>query len=139
MSSDSALPGNFCSQCGKSPAGNHVCFGGTGESVVMCDDCLARQSSSIADFFKVAKNAECDFCGGSPCTGGPEFLTPSAEGNVANRWLCGSCAPEYYTFLQTKMADLVEVSNYEKQLEEMKRIAGEAEVHMKQFVRRRDN
>ena len=139
MESSSESDSEVCSKCGVRSATNMICYGGTGESVGLCDNCLPQSDPVTSDFINEMKAAKCGFCGGSPCSGGTDSLANLTGGSSLNRWMCFSCAPEYYATMQLELAKVPDESAAEDQLVEMKNALKRVEAHMRQYVRRRDN
>jgi len=108
-------------------------------SAELCDECLSREDPISAAFTAEAKSAKCHYCGGSPCGGGPDTISQITGGPSENRWLCMSCSPEYYSFMQSALSKVSDGLAQHDQIERLKQIAIEADAHMRAFVRRRDN
>ena len=129
----------LCSRCSIRPATNHVCFGGSGKSLDLCDECLPLESPSTAGFIGEARNARCEYCGGSPCCGGTDLFDLSLGPPAKIRWKCLSCSSEFNTFVLAAISKISRDLPHEIQAAEIRSISEEVELHMKAFVRQRDN
>jgi protein-arginine kinase activator protein McsA len=129
----------ICSSCGKRPATNYICYGGTGKSEELCDDCINTEDPTSAVFTSEAKSAKCVYCGGIPCCGGTDTLSQITGGQFRNRWMCMSCSPEYYAFMQGAFSGIAEGLTQEEQIKLLTEVGAKTEAHMIAFVRRRDN
>jgi len=128
-----------CSCCGKRPATHFICYGGTGKSAALCDECVISEDSFAAALMAEAKNAKCVYCGGSPCSGGFDTLAQLTGATTRHRWLCMSCSPEYYAFMQAAFGGISDGLTSSAQLEELRKLGVATDEHMRDFVRRRDN
>ena len=133
----------LCVKCGIRPATNHICYGGTGRTDDVCDECLLVDDSPVAKFTAAltdeAKNARCCYCGGFPCGGGPDTISQITGGPTQNRWMCMSCSAEYCSFTQRALESITSVLNHADQIARIKEIGADADSHMRAFVARRDN
>jgi hypothetical protein len=131
-----------CSKCGTRIATTHIFYGGTGKSVVVCDECIATEHPMIAAISQEAKNAKCRYCGGSPCSGGMDTIAQVTKRPPANQWMCVSCSTEYSSLMERELhrasKDLGAAEQLE-QIEQLKKIGQEVEAHMRAFVVQRDN
>jgi len=97
------------------------------------------EDPGLEAFSNQAKNAKCEYCGGAPCGGGPDTLAQLTGEGMKNRWMCMSCAPEYYSFIQSEFAKIPEGLTSPEQIAEMRKVSENTDTHMRDFVRRRDN
>lgn len=129
----------LCSRCGIRAGTHYICFGGTGKSLDLCDECLPLESPSTAGFIEEARNARCEYCGGSPCGGGTDTFGSIFGSPRKNRWRCISCLTEYSAWILKAFEGLSKDLSAPMQMEEIKRINEEVDAHMKAFVCQRDN
>lgn len=130
----------LCEKCGTRPATNFLCLGGTGVSSSLCDECLEAGDPASASFAAEIKAARCRYCGGHPCSGGTDIFPLATGGAQEHRWMCMSCAMEYYSHVQTAFAGIAGTHlTAVKQVERLREMQQDAEQHMKEFVRTRDN
>ena len=134
---------NLCGKCGARPGTNHICYGGTGDAVNLCDECL-QSDKSIAGIFVArladeAKSARCCYCGGSPCGGGTDTISQITGGPSQNHWMCMSCSTEYYSYTQSALESISRDLTPEQQFARIKKVGADADVHMTAFLKRRDN
>src|ERR1035437_1634275 len=132
---------NLCGKCGARLGANHICYGSTGESVVLCDECL-RADESMAGMFAArladeAKSARCCYCGGFPCGGGPDTFSQITGGPSQNRWMCMSCTTEYYSYSQNAFESFSGDLTLDEQIAGIKEVGADADAHMAAFVRNR--
>lgn len=131
---------SLCAKCGTRVATNFVCNGSKGKSVAWCDECLEAEDPSHASFAAEVKAARCRYCGGYPCSGGTDIFPQTTAGPAEFRWMCMSCAVEYYEHVQKAFSGIAGMHlTAVKQVERMKETRDDAEEHMKEFVRMRDN
>jgi len=50
-----------------------------------------------------------------------------------------SCSPEYFSFTQAEIGKITDGPSSTGQLEELRKLSGAVDEHMREFVRRRDN
>lgn len=130
----------LCHKCGVRAATNFICNGTKGESSALCDECLQAVEPSQASFAAQVKAARCRYCGGYPCSGGTDPLQLASGGPQEFRWMCMSCAMEYYQHVQKAFSGIAGMHlTAVKQVERMKETREDAEAHMREFVRMRDN
>lgn len=128
-----------CSRCGERPAINYVSYGATGKSLDLCDDCMVAEDSFLASLASEAKNARCEYCGGSPCGGGLDSFAQQPGQPMRNKWMCMTCSSEYYDFILRKLAEISEGLSSAEQIAEMQLVSRSAEIHMRKFVQNRDS
>ena len=129
---------SYCTKCGFSPATNHICCGGTGKSAQYCDSCFPTEDPLTAKLIAEARNSTCEYCGGSPCSGGPNSLSQML-GTSKNQWMCMPCSMEYQPFLLKKLENVTDNLSQSEQLDLLKKLYEEVDAHMRFFVRQRDN
>ena len=130
----------LCHKCGVREATNFVCHAGMGKSVAWCDECLEAEDPKQAGFAAVVKAARCRYCGGYPCSGGTDPFSFSGMGMQEQRWMCMSCAMEYYPLAQKALSRIAgDHLTAVEQVERMKAALNEVEEQMHEFVRVRDN
>jgi hypothetical protein len=129
----------ICNSCSKRPATNYICYGGTGKSAELCDDCINTEDPTSAAFTSEAKSAKCVYCGGFPCCGGTDSLSQITGRPPTNRWMCMSCSAEYYSFMQGAVSGIGAGLTQEEQINLLKEVGTKIEAHMIAFVSRRDN
>lgn len=134
---------NLCSKCLARPATNHICFGGSGQAVDLCDECLRTDKATevmyAASFIDEAKSATCCYCGGFPCGGGTDTLSQITGGPPQNRWMCMPCSAEYHSSTQRAFESVPGNLTTEEQIARIKEIGADIDSHMAAFVARRDN
>ena len=139
---DAAMPAsshNLCAKCGIRAASTHVCHGDAGKSVSLCDECLPKEDPLAAAFINEARNAKCQYCGGSPCSGGTNPFQHWHRADVAKRWMCMPCSTEYYTFIQRRLVNLSENLTQEDQNEMIRCAMDEVDSHLISYVAQRSN
>jgi hypothetical protein len=128
-----------CSCCGKRPATHFIYDGSASKTAAICEECVTTQDTLATSLMAEAKSAKCVYCGGSPCSGGIDTIAQLTGGTTYYRWLCLSCSPEYYAFMQAAFGGISEGLPHTAQLEEMCKIGVAIDQHMRSFVRSRDN
>lgn len=92
-----------------------------------------------AGFAEEARSARCDYCGGHPCCGGTGFLFLGTGAAPKTKWMCMSCGPEYYDFVQSAVSTIAEEMTGDEQIKRLKEIESNTDAHMAAFVSCRDN
>lgn len=136
----SGNPQPLCAKCGIRAATNFVSGTGKGKSVAWCDECLETADPTCASFAAQVKTARCRYCGGYPCSGGTDVFPLPLDDPPEYRWMCMSCAMEYYEHVQKAFSGIAGLHlTAVKQMEQLKATREDAELHMREFVRMRDN
>jgi len=109
----------------------------------LCDECLQVDHSFVAklvaSLVNESKSANCRYCGGSPCGGAPDPLSHIRGEGPKNRWMCMSCSPEYYKFIQSALGEIPDDLTQQEHIERLIEMGIRADKYMTVFVRHRDN
>jgi hypothetical protein len=128
-----------CEVCIERRATHHICYGGTGKSSDLCDECF--QASAPPDILQSAatvRDAHCQYCGGQPCLGGTDMFA-LITGVQKLKYMCMPCSMEYHRFLQQQLSpDSSDLSQHE-QSAVIRKLLDPVDAHMKQWVSERDS
>jgi hypothetical protein len=109
----------------------------------LCQECYEASNPTEAQEVARATAAGCQYCGGTPYSGGPDSL---AKLSGAGRWrfLCQRCTNEYYGFLRRKMPGFRSTNVTKEQIDEIRKhdfpaVLRELDEHMKLWVKGRDS
>jgi hypothetical protein len=126
-----------CDVCHERLATHHICFGGTGKSSHLCDECF--ESSAPIDIRQLTaemRAAHCQYCGGQPCGGGTDSLA-LAMGVQQTKFMCLSCSQEYYRYMQQEIPTDRDGLSQQEQLAALQKFRDQADAHMRQWVSER--
>jgi hypothetical protein len=130
---------DVCEVCHKRCATHFVCYGGTGKSSHLCDECF--QTSAPPDVVQSAaavREAHCQYCGGQPCAGGTDIFA-LVTGVQKSKYMCMPCSMEYHRFIQHQLSPDASGLSQQEQLAAIQRLLAGADAHMKQWVSERDS
>jgi protein-arginine kinase activator protein McsA len=127
----------ICEVCHERRATHFVCYGGTGKSSHLCDECFESSTPpEVRQSAAAVRDAHCQYCGGQPCAGGTDFLA-LATGVLQDRYMCMPCAMEYQRFVQQQLSPDDSGISQQEQLAVIQKLLDEADAHMKQWVSER--
>ena len=129
-----------CEVCGERLATRLICYGGTGKSSRLCDECFKLSAPpEIRESASAVRDAHCQYCGGQPCAGGTDMsaLITSVQ---KSKYMCMPCSMEYHRFLQQQLSpDGSGLSSQKEQPGVIQKLLDEADAHMKQWISERDS
>jgi hypothetical protein len=125
----------ICENCHERPATQFICYGGTGKSTHLCDECFANSApADIRQLATATKEACCQYCGGQPCGCETDFLA-LVTGVQKLKFMCLRCSMEHNRYVQqlTSQWNAAELSQ-EEQLTLIRKLDEDVDKHMKQWV-----
>ena len=133
----------LCEVCGERRATHYICYGGTGKSSNLCDECFtATAPQDMLQSAEAAREAHCQYCGGQPCAGGTDFLA-QALGIQQSRYMCMSCTQEFHRFTQQELQQGLQQGSHhlsqQEQVAAIARLSEKADRHMMEWVSKRDS
>lgn len=127
-----------CDVCGTRRATHYICYGGTGQSSHLCEECF--QTSAPPDVLQsdaAVRAAHCQYCGHSAGTGGTDILA-FISGVQQTKFMCLSCSQEFHRFIQQEVQLALEYgANSLPQVEQraaFAKLREKADAHMIQWV-----
>jgi hypothetical protein len=129
----------LCDKCGAKPATNHICYGGTGKTSDLCDDCVQTEDPFSAAFSSQIKNARCQYCSGPVVSGGIDSLGQILGEPPRMQWMCESCFSEHHSYTLKAFGNVPQNLPYDQQIEHLKKIQTATDAHMQAFVSERGN
>lgn len=136
-------PGSeLCEECGAKRGNYFVCRPGAGPSRTLCKECYeASLSSPERAFVEAMRNARCRFCDGMAMTS--DSMTSILEGHGSEpRFFCSSCANEYHQRILPRLREVearLDGMSSEAQLESLRELLADMDLHMQRWVQQRDN
>jgi hypothetical protein len=128
-----------CEVCHERRATHFVCYGGTGKSSHLCDECFETSASSEVRQFAIAtREAHCQYCGRQPCAGGTDFLA-LMSGVQQMKFMCMPCSMEHNRYIQEQLRQDASGLSQQEQLAALRALDIAADEHMKQWVSERDS
>jgi hypothetical protein len=128
--------GTVCEVCHERRATHHICYGGTGKSSDLCDECFrASAPPDVIQSAAAARDAHCQYCGGESCTGGPDMFA-MMTGVLKAKYMCVPCSMEYHQFLQQQLSSAESGFSRLEQLAVIRKLLDEVDAHMKQWIQR---
>lgn len=95
-----------CDRCGAAPANNRLVYATLGISENLCDRCHSQENWQFAESADgMTMFATCQYCGGLPKCGGTDAFEMMIGGSHKFRWMCSSCATEFYTVYLQKLTE----------------------------------
>lgn len=136
-------PKKLCTQCGIREATNFIHQAIDNEpmqSAALCNECLPTADPAMVEFIAEAKKATCRYCGGTPCMGQIDTLSVMT-GKEAPRWLstCMPCTFEHLNFMRSALSKMPPDLTPSEQMKWIEQITEQAEAHMIDYVKHRDN
>ena len=114
-----------------------MCYGGTGKSSHLCDECFESSAPpEVRDSAAAVRDAHCQYCGDQPCAGGTDMFA-LITGVQKSKYMCMPCSMEYHRFIQQQLSPDAPGLSQQEQLTAIRRLLDEADAHMKQWVSER--
>jgi hypothetical protein len=131
----------LCEACGGRRASHFVCQPGHGPAQRLCKECYEESlSGPMKDFVDTMRKARCRFCGGAAMA--TDSMTTVLDGIGAEpRFLCSSCSHEYNLRMLARLNEAEDLNEVPAaaQVQYLRQLAGEVDLHMRRWVQQRDN
>lgn len=129
----------LCERCREREANCHstTVIDGVASDTVLCDECFALSAETAASqLFAGLKTARCRYCGGVPCGGGMDSFEMSTGGQQLS-FMCLRCMNEFGRYWQQQMEQVPQDLPQQEQMEVIRALLDEADLHMRQWVSER--
>ena len=128
---------NLCEVCHERPATHHICYGGTGKSSDLCEECFESSvPPDVRQSLSEARDAHCQYCGGQPCAGGTDMFA-FITGVQKSKYMCMPCTMEYHRFIQRQLSSDAPSLSQQEQLAVIRKLVDEADAYMKRWISER--
>jgi protein-arginine kinase activator protein McsA len=129
----------LCEVCHERRAIHHICYGGTGKSSHLCEECFEK-SATLEERESTAamREAHCQYCGGQPCAAGIDLFA-LAKGIQQMKYMCMPCSMEYHQYIQQEARGASSNLPPQEQLAAFLRLSTQADQHMRQWVSERES
>jgi protein-arginine kinase activator protein McsA len=131
----------LCDKCHERDATCHTTtiVDGVARTTDLCDRCFdATASPDVRELTENTRTARCQYCGGSPCSGGTDFYS-LISGVKQMRFMCVPCTQEYHRYTQQALQRARSGLSQQEQLVAIQTLCEEADQHMKRWVSERDS
>jgi hypothetical protein len=128
----------LCDSCHQRPATCHIVtiLDGVQQTRDLCSECHEANSPETRAFAAAMRNARCEYCGGETFADGTDFLE-MVTGVQKLRFMCMPCSIEHNRYVQEQLQEGVSGLSQQDQLALLRRLAAEADKHMKEWVSER--
>jgi protein-arginine kinase activator protein McsA len=129
----------LCQKCQKREATCHICNvvdGGNSTSLDLCSECFETESPEAKEWAAESAASVCEYCGGSPCAGGTDFLA-MVTGVQKSKYMCLLCSMEHNRYNREQLQKMDLALSQQEQLAALRRLDVAANEHMKRWVSER--